>query len=411
MLAGGAAGCRPADDETASGPVPRHVLELALETQNLRFLEATLEPESELAVCAELTGELRYGSIPFRLPGEGATSNERFFRFAAAYGSAAMPDVVLDLDQDGNLGCDERIPLIAHPEHPERAFRSLELFAGGDDSSRDSSRYRLILPVGLAAPGEDLYQLDLIDVPVGRWQVDGRDTLWILYDGNHDGVFDGRFGDGLLADLTGERQISTDPYGGHFFSLHLPLSLPWGTFEVADLDPRGSSLTLVRVPDEAAESLRPLRIGDFSRPRSCDDPSGVTVTLGGPSGAHQLLYFWLSHCGACAVEMAELIPLVEQLGQERLAAVGISLDENAEAFSGFVDAQQPPWPQCFPGTGPWDNPLARGFGVTGPSEFVLIDPEGKVAARDRGMPALRRQLAEIFPELRDDPLFGPAFDG
>lgn len=358
-------------------------------------------------MCPQLAGELRYAVLPHRLPGEPASSNANFLAVVAAYGDSERPTVLVDSNQDHRLDCTEELPLLSHPKRPGFAFRTLEVSWRGEAGATTRRRYRLSLPERLQDPLADQLSLEMVEVPVARWSRDGRETLWVLYDGNFDSRYDRSFGDGLFIDLTGERHIDTRPQSEDFFSLHLPLVLPWGTWEVRELDPEGRFLTLARLPDSVAETLEPLGPGSFVDALECRDPDDRTVHVAGASGRYQLLYFWLSHCGSCEADLQELAALLPTLERGRWWMVGVSLDEEAATFRDFATRHAGVGTHCFLGTTLWDNAIARRFGVVAPSDFVVVDPRGRILFQDRGIEALRRALGELHADPKGSLVLDP----
>jgi hypothetical protein len=392
------AGSARTTGDTGDAALETKRLDFSPEVMNIEFVRRPLllNPKEGLGVCADLKGERRYGQIPFRLPEEDALATDHFLSFMVIYGGKPLPDLLVDLNQDGAIACDESVALVQNPGDSGRAFRTLVLGANG---IRPQSRYRLSLPVVLGSPEGDLFGVDLVDVPVARWSLDGRESLWVLFDGNHDGVYDRKFGDGILVDATGSGRLNTDPQAGDFFSYNLPLRLGGATYKVLDVDPEGRHLTLERMRESDAAKLRPLGPGETSETIACADAGGGPVRLGGATGRYQLLDFWFSQCGACGGEIKALAPVIERIGPERLTPVGISLDATQAAYRAFVEAHRPAWPQCFVGSTFWDNPVAVKFGATGPSDLILLDPAGRMVAR-------AHRLAELLPKL--DELFPPA---
>jgi len=370
-------------------------LEFASEVQNIEFVRRplVLNQKDGLRVCADLKGERRYGQIPFRFPEEDALSTDHFLSFMVIYGGGPLPSLLVDLNQDGEIACEESVALVQNPKDQGRAFRTLVL---GGNGVRPQSRYRLSLPVVLGSSEGELFIVDLVDVPVARWSLDGHESLWVLFDGNHDGVYDRKFGDGILVDTSGRGRLNTDPEAGDFFSYNLPLRLGSATYKVLDVDPEGRHLTLARMRESDAAKLRPLGPGEASERIDCADAGGDPVRLGGATGRYQLLDFWFSQCGACDREMKALAPVIERIGPERLTAVGISLDSTVATYRAFVEAHKPAWPQCFVGSTFWDNPVAARFGATGPSDLILLDPEGRVVARAHRLDDLLPKLDKLF---------------
>ncbi|HWM91039.1 MAG TPA: TlpA disulfide reductase family protein [Thermoanaerobaculia bacterium] len=389
----------------AAAPSPETLrLQFTPEVHNLEIVSRPLraDPPKDVLVCPSLAGEKRYGAIPFRALGGKATQKGSSLIFAAAWGESGPPKMLIDLDHDGELGCGETLPLLTDARRPGRAFRTVSLARPGQVRPQ---RYRISVPLRLeGSAGRDGYTAELVDVPVARWtSPEGKSTLWILFDGNVNGVYDRQFGDALLVDTSGERKLSADPSGESFLSYHLPMALPWGTYELAELDPQGSFAVLRRLPEGAAAKLAALGVGDRVEALPCNDLSGRPATFGGATGRYQLVFFWLSLCGSCAQDAEAIAPVLAALGPERLTPVGVSLDEDPEGARRFVEEHRLAGSQCFAGTTLWDNAAARRLGVSSPSTFLLLDPEGRIRFRGTGFQRLRPVLEEIFPELRGTP--------
>ena len=371
-------------------------LEFRSEVQNLRVIQDTLRPtapSSLESVCKNLDGEVRFGSIPHRRYDENISSTGNFVKFAVSYSDDTAPAVLLDFDRDHRIACDEVMPMIPHPRDSGLLLRTVLLEWNRDKGPRRKQRYRLTVA---ADPQDGRYFIDLIDVPVARRVLDGVSTLWILYDGNHNGVFDRKFGDGLLIDTTGTALIDVSPRGDNFHSYHHPLRLPSGTFQLTALDPEGGFLSLVQIAADAVDE-RPFVLGDPVPSLRCRSDGDESITIAGPSSQYQLLFFWLSSCGSCWADMKALVPHLETLGSSRLTAVGISLDESVDEFRDFVESTGVEWPQCFSGRMLWDNAIGRRFGVSIPSDYVIIDPEGRLFRRGNGFDELKLTIAELFP--------------
>ena len=146
-------------------------------------------------------------------------------------------------------------------------FRTLTLNWKDDGAGERSQRYRINVPSVISwDPQSDLYSVELVDVPVARWTRDEQTTVWVLYDGNHDGMFDKTFGDAILMDASGEGRLDLDPYSDNFFSFHAPVEVPWGSFSVTELDPAGRFVQLE--PIESLEEIEAARRFAIGRHRS-----------------------------------------------------------------------------------------------------------------------------------------------
>ena len=378
----------------AGAPGALHTITFAREVQNLRFSEVPLMPQLRHPVaiaCESGKGPAGYGAIPHRRIGEPYESTDHFIAFAAVYPPGSRPLLFVDLDGNRRLTCDERLDPVAHPQDPERMFRTVtvEWRDGGPARSRI---YRITMPARFDGGS---FAIDLVDAPVARWSVDGHDSLWVLLDGNHDGVIDKRFGDSVLVDADGSGRLDLSPDSPDLYSFHAPLTLPWGAFEVSEVDAEGRFLKVVEVDPRSVERFRPLSIGDSVPPMTCRAQDGSAATIGGKSEGGQLVYFWLAHCGNCIAAFDALSPEVPELTKQGIALVGVSLDESEASFREFVGQRMLLWPQCFSGKMLTDNPIARRLGVRDPAEFVVIGPDGRIVAKFRDHDAVRAELSRL----------------
>lgn len=370
-------------------------LDFEEQTQNLSAVRRDLRTKLPADVsneCVRLARDSRYGAIPHRLINETMFESGHFVWFAAAYPQGQPPTILLDTNQNGVLECDEQVALIQHPRHEHILFRTVQL-AWKDDGPDRNQRYRVNLPKNLDSEAPK-YSIDLVDVPIASWTKAGHTALWVLYDGNFDGVFGGKFGDGVLIDMTGTRQFDLSPNGPNFHSFHEPIKLPWGSFKIVDVERSGSLVSLDAVSDETLE--RVYREGDVVPELECRSVGEDPIRFGGETGRYQILFFWVSNCGSCFADAVDLVRVAKGHGSDRVSVVGISMDEDQEKSREFVRRIGANWPHCFSGRLLWDNALARQFGTDTPSDFVIIDPLGRIAFRSNGMNALEGFLDEMI---------------
>lgn len=165
----------------------------------------------------------------------------------------------------------------------------------------------------------------------------------------------------------------------------------------------GSTRQILVVPDGPLDQpvdagIIPVRI-TANLPQAVKLPPIEALTLDGEplraadfKGKHLALVFWAGWCRASA----ESIPDFEKIysdfhGNPRFAMVGVSLDESTEAAREHADKLSLKW-----ATGWLDQPgrlrLMETYGVNGIPSAFLLDPSGKIAARDLKPASLRAAL-------------------
>ena len=123
--------------------------------------------------------------------------------------------------------------------------------------------------------------------------------------------------------------------------------------------------------------------------RSSVDLSGFLTTLEGEKVALEdlrnkalLLNVWATWCGPCRIEMPFLAELHENLSDEGLTIVAVSI-EDAMAVQTYLEETDVDHP--FPLLLDSDSILADRFGVHGLPTTIVIDPEGRLALRHVGI--------------------------
>lgn len=105
---------------------------------------------------------------------------------------------------------------------------------------------------------------------------------------------------------------------------------------------------------------------------TADDGSGAR--LEDYRGKYVLLNFWATWCAPCVEEMAALSRLHNDFSDEGLIVLGISIDENREAYHRFLDDYEVSFPTVRDPT--WDVMMRYGTKLV--PETYLISPDGIV---------------------------------
>jgi thiol-disulfide isomerase/thioredoxin len=136
------------------------------------------------------------------------------------------------------------------------------------------------------------------------------------------------------------------------------------------------------VPEGASPSAGAIVVGSAAPGFSSTTLDGKEVSLAGLRGRPVLIDFWASWCPPCRDAVIGLRRIADQYG-DRLAIVGIGLDDDPRAFEAFVFNEHLPGRQVHDGGSA--GPIGRAYGVpaTGIPHVVLIGPDGKVAAIGR----------------------------
>jgi cytochrome c biogenesis protein CcmG/thiol:disulfide interchange protein DsbE len=123
-----------------------------------------------------------------------------------------------------------------------------------------------------------------------------------------------------------------------------------------------------------------VRVGDPAPSFSLADLDGRPVRLSDYDGLPVLVNFWASWCVPCIEEFPLLDAALAEHADDGLVVVGIVYRDRSEAARGFAEQLGAGWPLVMdPG-----EAVARAYGVFGPPESWLIDPQGRVFSRQIG---------------------------
>ena len=139
-----------------------------------------------------------------------------------------------------------------------------------------------------------------------------------------------------------------------------------------------------RPPASASQANSPL-LGKPAPSLSGAGLHGGTVDLASMSGRFVLVNFFASWCGPCHQEAAELNRL-----SHRLSVLGVTYNDTPGAAAAFLASTGAQWPAVVDSSGR----IAVTYGVRGPPESYLIDPEGTVEAKVLG-PVTAAQAAYL----------------
>lgn len=122
---------------------------------------------------------------------------------------------------------------------------------------------------------------------------------------------------------------------------------------------------------------------------------GKPVRLSSFIGKYILLEFWASWCGPCRKENPALVKFYEQYKQHGFEIVAVSLDANEQQWIDAIEKDGLTWPNVSDLKG-GDNVPALMYGVYGIPDNFLIDPTGKIIAKNLRGSALEKKLSELF---------------
>lgn len=133
---------------------------------------------------------------------------------------------------------------------------------------------------------------------------------------------------------------------------------------------------------------------------SQNDKDGNAVNLASFKGKYVLVDFWASWCGPCRRENPNVVKAYNRFKGQNFTILGVSLDSKRESWLKAVADDHLDWTQVSD-LKYWKNAVAAQYGVRAIPQNFLLDPNGKIIAKNLSGDALSAKLAELFPNVAD----------
>ena len=156
-----------------------------------------------------------------------------------------------------------------------------------------------------------------------------------------------------------------------------PFRIGGSVFEVASIDPRGTTLTLKKSGKKAGNTVtaKDLRVGGETIPFETDKFDGKAVAFPDDyKGKIVLLDFWAVWCPPCREEVPNIVRTYEQYHKEGFEILGVSLDRKGDdaKLKDYMKEFGMTWSQIFDG-GYWKAEIAQLYGVNSIPHALLVD--------------------------------------
>lgn len=132
-------------------------------------------------------------------------------------------------------------------------------------------------------------------------------------------------------------------------------------------------------------------IKDFSQ----TDTTGKPVNITSFRGKYVLLDFWASWCRPCRMENPNVVAAYNKYHDKNFTVLGISLDQAKPAWVNAIQIDGLTWNHVSDLKG-WNNEVAALFQVRSIPQNLLIDPDGKIIAKNLRGEVLVSKLEELL---------------
>jgi len=206
-----------------------------------------------------------------------------------------------------------------------------------------------------------------------------------------------------------ETSLNKKFIAGHpdsYLSLNVLESFAYGA-DYADIAPLYDGLSASIKNTEAGKKfgerlphIKAVALGATAPEFTEADTSGKMVSLTSFRGKYVLVDFWASWCGPCRHENPNVVKAFNRYKGQNFTIIGVSLDRpnSKDKWLAAIHKDGLNWTQVsdlkF-----WDSKTAALYAVRGIPQNFLLDPNGKIIAKNLRGDDLENKLEELFGKI------------
>lgn len=136
-------------------------------------------------------------------------------------------------------------------------------------------------------------------------------------------------------------------------------------------------------------------IGSVIKDFSQTDTAGKPVKISSFRGKYVLLDFWASWCRPCRMENPNVVAAYDKFHDKNFTILSVSLDQAKPAWLSAIQMDGLKWNHVSDLKG-WNNEVAALFHIQSIPQNLLIDPDGRIIAKNLRGPVLDSKLESLL---------------
>jgi len=146
---------------------------------------------------------------------------------------------------------------------------------------------------------------------------------------------------------------------------------------------------------EMVDKMKVTAIGQVSPEIEMPNPDGQMIKLSSLRGKFVLVDFWAKWCGPCRRENPNVVKAYQKYKDKGFEVFGVSLDRNREDWLQAIQEDGLTWTHVSD-LKYFDSKAANDFNISAIPFSILVDPEGKIIAKNLRGASLDKKLEEVL---------------
>lgn len=146
---------------------------------------------------------------------------------------------------------------------------------------------------------------------------------------------------------------------------------------------------------ERIKNLAAVAVGKVAPDFTLNTPEGKPLSMHSIKGKVKLIDFWASWCGPCRGENPNVVKIYEEYHPKGLEILGVSLDNNKEAWMKAIEDDKLTWNHVSDLKG-WGSEAAKLYAVNGIPHLIILDENNVIVAKNLRGEELKAKIAELL---------------